>query len=165
MPLAMLTRRQDFVAAKDGPDAAAHGARGFLLQGRLRPEASDISGPRYGITVSNYTIRRKLLEAETPNDRASNAAGGKKRPGAANKKRGPVSVSRNRMRRRLREALLLIAPRQARDDCDYVLIGRPAALTMPFDILLKDLEKGFQKVHRRIIPSVNTGKSGPRSPL
>lgn len=162
MPLAMLTRRQDFVAAREGPGAAAHGARGFLLQGRRRPESSAISGPRYGITVSNHTIRRKLIEAEKPQDSAGSAAKGKKQRGGANKKRGPVSVSRNRMRRRLREALLLIAPRHARDDCDYVLIGRPAALTMPFDILLKDLEKGFQKVHRRIIPSGNTGKSGPR---
>ncbi len=150
MRLAMLTKRRDFLAAKSGPETAAYGSRGFLLQARRR-QASDNRGaeaegpPRFGITVSNHTVRREIMARAG----AVQKKGGK----APDGRRGPVSVFRNRMRRRLRAALCQVAPQQAQGGIDYVVIGRPALLTMPFEILLKDLEKSFQKVHRRIIPT------------
>lgn len=150
MRLAMLTKRRDFLAAKSGPQTAAYGCSGFLLQARRRKPAEgdgvDAEGPRFGITVSNHTVRREIMARAAkrlPNEAKTGARG----------RRGPVSVLRNRMRRRLREALREVAPGAAQAGVDYVIIGRPAVLTLPFEILLKDLEKSFQKVHRRIIPT------------
>lgn len=179
MRLNMLKRRRDFLAAKGRRGCnltAAYGTKGFMLQARKR-SAGEVtalrgqSGPRYGITVSKHTIRRALERKSTAlktagqigqKNRPKNStnkgagkglrkAGGKSGP----QKRGPLAVERNRMRRRLREALNIIAPKMARDGMDYVVIGRDDGLSIPFEILLKDLEKSFQKVHRRIIPSGN----------
>lgn len=51
------------------------------------------------------------------------------------------SVVRNRIRRRLREAVRLSSG--ANPGTDYVLIGRRAALTLPFDRLVADLMSGY----------------------
>lgn len=51
------------------------------------------------------------------------------------------SVVRNRIRRRLREAVRLYPG--ANSGTDYVLIGRRAALTLPFDRLVADLMSGY----------------------
>ena len=52
----------------------------------------------------------------------------------ATKKLGNA-VTRNRIRRRLKEAVRLVAPGAARAGCDYVLIAREAAATRPFAAL------------------------------
>jgi ribonuclease P protein component len=57
------------------------------------------------------------------------------------------AVARNRIRRRLRALVALLAPDKALQDHDYVLIARPAALERPFTDLKKDLERAFQRVH------------------
>ena len=53
------------------------------------------------------------------------------------------SPERNRIRRRLREAVRLAAPDHALAASDYVLVGRRAALSQPFDSLVADLISGF----------------------
>ena len=58
------------------------------------------------------------------------------------------AVVRNRIRRRLREAVRL-PPATAAAGTDYVLIGRRAALTLPFDRLITDLMSGFAALSRR----------------
>lgn len=177
MRLNMLKRRQDFLAARGRPDSsltATHGTKSYLLQARWRQEgmgdqgASGDIGPRYGITVSKHTIRRALstdknkpVSKDALQNRAQNVE--TKRTASKNAlKRGPIAVKRNKLRRRLKEALVLVAPKMARDGVDYVVIGRDEGLTIPFEILLKDLEKSFQKVHRRIIPSSNRQATGRR---
>ncbi|MBN9280549.1 MAG: ribonuclease P protein component [Hyphomicrobium sp.] len=64
----------------------------------------------------------------------------------ATKKLGNAVV-RNRIRRRLREAVRLVAPSQARTGCDYVLIAREAAASRPFAALEKDLVAAFAALH------------------
>ena len=54
------------------------------------------------------------------------------------------SVQRNRIRRRLKEALRAAAPLEARADCDYVLVARREALTREFAALVADLRGAFQ---------------------
>ena len=44
------------------------------------------------------------------------------------------AVQRNRVRRRLKEALRQVLPQDAEENTDYVLIGRTEALTRPFSI-------------------------------
>ena len=64
----------------------------------------------------------------------------------ATKKLGNAVV-RNRIRRRLKEAVRLVAPDHARPGCDYVLIAREAAATRPFAALEKDLVAALAAVH------------------
>jgi ribonuclease P protein component len=58
------------------------------------------------------------------------------------------AVVRNRIRRRLREAVRLSAADAASPGVDYVLIGRFAALTLPFDRLIDDLRSGLAALGR-----------------
>ena len=67
------------------------------------------------------------------------------------------AVVRNRIRRRLREAVRLSAGDVARPGVDYVLIGRRAALTLPFDRLVDDLRSGLGALGR------NARDAGDRS--
>ncbi len=62
------------------------------------------------------------------------------------------AVVRNRIRRRLREALRAGALDQARQGFDYVVIGRQAALKRPFDQLVTDMRVSLGKVHGKPKP-------------
>ena len=62
---------------------------------------------------------------------------------------------RNRVRRRLRE-MVRLSPARMRQGYDYVLIGRRAALGLPFERLVEDFMRAINRVH--------TGKSTGTSP-
>jgi len=62
---------------------------------------------------------------------------------------------RNRVRRRLRE-MVRLSPAEMRQGYDYVLIGRRAALGLPFERLVEDFMRAINRVH--------TGKSTGTSP-
>ena len=57
------------------------------------------------------------------------------------------AVVRNRVRRRLKSAIDLIATARAQPGYDYVLIARSPALTRPFADLKKELEDALHRVH------------------
>ena len=57
------------------------------------------------------------------------------------------AVERNRVRRRLREIVRLAPPARMRPGYDYVLIGRRAALDLPFDRLVEDFDRALGRVH------------------
>lgn len=121
MRLETLKTRRDFARVKDGGKWAA---KSFVLQAIVRGD----SGPaRFGFTVSGRSLAVK------------DASGVTKRAGA---------VIRNRARRRLKEALRLLAPVHARPGFDYVVIGRREALHQSFADLLEDVVLAFAKVHR-----------------
>lgn len=65
------------------------------------------------------------------------------------------AVVRNRIRRRLREALRLASSLEALPDHDYVLMAREAALTIGFEALIGEIDHAFARI-RRIKP-----RSGP----
>ncbi len=58
------------------------------------------------------------------------------------------AVARNRIRRRLKEAVRAAEPLEARADCDYVLMARREALTRPFGDLVDDLRRAFRAIGR-----------------
>jgi ribonuclease P protein component len=58
------------------------------------------------------------------------------------------AVKRNRMRRRLKEAVRLVQQQHAAEEFDYVLIARSPALDRPFSELISDLVTAFQRVNR-----------------
>jgi ribonuclease P protein component len=59
------------------------------------------------------------------------------------------AVVRNRIRRRLREAVRLCAQELARPGYDYVLIAKDGALKRPFLDLLQDVRTALERVHTR----------------
>ena len=56
------------------------------------------------------------------------------------------AVVRNRVRRRLREALKQVPVELFAPGYDYVFIARAAALTRPFPLLLDDLKRGLLRL-------------------
>jgi len=59
------------------------------------------------------------------------------------------AVERNRVRRRLREIVRLSATSALRAGHDYVLIGRRAALNVPFARMTQDFEGALRRIHAR----------------
>lgn len=59
------------------------------------------------------------------------------------------AVERNRLRRRLKEALRRAEKLDARADHDYVVVARRAALSRPFELLRADLNRAFAAIHVR----------------
>jgi ribonuclease P protein component len=55
------------------------------------------------------------------------------------KKTYKSAVKRNRIKRRLRAVAQEVLPEYARENCDYVLIGRELTLSRPYETLKKDL--------------------------
>jgi len=58
-----------------------------------------------------------------------------------------TAVERNRVRRRLREIVRLSTANRLRAGHDYVLIGRRAALSLPFGELVQDFEGALRRIH------------------
>ena len=71
------------------------------------------------------------------------------------------AVVRNRVRRRLRAAAELVIPLLARQDCDYVVIGRRQSLKRPFPALVQDLEQAIRKVRAERVAAVRQPVSSP----
>ncbi len=67
------------------------------------------------------------------------------------------AVVRNRIRRRLKEALRLSRNLETRPDHDYVVMAQREALGRRFDLLLADLERAFYLVHASSSPSGRAG--------
>ena len=57
------------------------------------------------------------------------------------------AVERNRVRRRLREVVRRFARDRTRTGHDYVLIGRRAALKLPFGRLVQDFDGALRRLH------------------
>ena len=58
------------------------------------------------------------------------------------------AVERNRIRRRLKEALRAAQPLEAEADCDYVLMARREALSRRFAALVDDVRNAFRAAGR-----------------
>ena len=58
-----------------------------------------------------------------------------------------TAVERNRVRRRLREVVRLSAAARMRRGHDYVLIGRRAALELPFEKMIEEFDRTLRRVH------------------
>ena len=75
------------------------------------------------------------------------------------------AVERNRVRRRLREVVRLAPSDRMRLGHDYVLIGRRAALVLPFARMIEDFERALRRVHAGSAGSGGTRAGGaPSSP-
>jgi ribonuclease P protein component len=59
------------------------------------------------------------------------------------------AVARNRVRRRLREIVRLSDADRFRVGSDYVVIGRRAALDLPFGRLAEDFSRALARIHQQ----------------
>jgi ribonuclease P protein component len=59
------------------------------------------------------------------------------------------AVERNRVRRRLREIVRLSDAARLRPGSDYVLVGRRAALDLPFARLIEDFARALERIHQQ----------------
>jgi len=59
-----------------------------------------------------------------------------------------TATERNRIRRRLREAVRQLDAMAMRPQHDYVVVGRRAALTCDFDTILDDLRSALSRLDR-----------------
>jgi ribonuclease P protein component len=94
------------------------------------------SGPKVGATAFVLQARRR------PDDEAA-------RVGFTVSKKVGNAVERNRVRRRLREAVRRSAAIGMRSGHDYVVVGRRAALSEPFRRLASDLEQALIRIHQK----------------
>jgi ribonuclease P protein component len=75
------------------------------------------------------------------------------------------AVERNRVKRRLREIVRLSPAERMRAGHDYVLIGRRAALDMPFPRMLDEFERSLSRVHtERASAKRREGRGPPPAP-
>jgi len=73
------------------------------------------------------------------------------------------AVRRNRIRRRLKEAVRLAAADHFRAGCDYVIVGRAATVDRPFAKLISDIISAVDYLHRPEAADNNAaGASGGR---
>lgn len=68
-----------------------------------------------------------------------------------------TAVERNRVRRRLRELVRLAPTGALKPGHDYVLVGRRAALALPFDRLKAELDGALRRIEK-------TNKAQPSAP-
>ncbi len=57
------------------------------------------------------------------------------------------AVERNRVRRRLKEIVRLSDPNRLQSGHDYVLVGRRAALKLPFERMTDDFKGALRRAH------------------
>jgi ribonuclease P protein component len=78
------------------------------------------------------------------------------------------AVERNRVRRRLREIVRRASGETARPGHDYVLVGRRAGLSAPFDGLLDDFKSALQRLHAgrstKAKPELRRSEGGRKNP-
>ena len=94
------------------------------------------------ITRSGFVLQALTRETPAPGIRENHP-----RFGLTVTKKIGNAVVRNRIRRRLREAVKR-AGAHAAAATDYVVVARPAALTLQFERLVTDLTNGFEFLSR-----------------
>ena len=72
------------------------------------------------------------------------------------------AVLRNRIRRRLKEAVRLALDLETRPDHDYVLMAEREAVRLRFDLLQADLIRAFSLVHSGAARSASTRRPNDR---
>ncbi len=105
---------------------------------RLRQRA-DFLAAATGLKVSAGAF---VLQARRRSD------DGPARVGFTVSKKVGNAVERNRVRRRLRE-IVRLSPLPLLSGHDYVLVGRRAALTLPFSRIAQDYQGALKRVQKR----------------
>ncbi|QGM47815.1 ribonuclease P protein component [Methylocystis heyeri] len=122
-------------------EASGASAPGLAAPERLRRREEFLRASASGIS-RNYGAFKVLMAV-----RADDAEGAP-RFGFTVTKKVAGAVGRNRIRRRLKEALRVSKAHGARPGRDYVFIARRAALTAPFADLIAQMADGLARLGR-----------------
>lgn len=123
-PIETLKRRADFLRIRGG---VRWGTPSFLMESkprRIADKNDDTAQEGHSIARFGYTVTKRQGNA----------------------------VIRNRMRRRLKEAVRLVGGDYAKPGNDYVVVARAGALHRPFEALTKDLVEALQRLARPARP-------------
>jgi len=71
------------------------------------------------------------------------------------------AVERNRVRRRLREIVRLATAGSMHEGHDYVLIGRRAALNLPFGEIIRELDAALRRIHTQKTEATGGARKRP----
>lgn len=123
--LETLKRRSEYLRLHGGRKA---GTTGFLLETKPRAALAGNAGP--------------LGLPATPKPRHDGP-----RFGFTVTKKIGGAVARNRIRRRLKEAVRAVASAHARAGFDYVVVARKPAFDMPYATLVADMRMALDQVH------------------
>jgi len=140
-----LRRRADFLRAAKG---MRFFARGLTLQAAPRPIASETMEARAPRDPTAFGAWTRTDQTGDPLDDLP-CAEVRPRFGFTVTKQSGGAVQRNRIRRRLKEALRLLNPLPAWPGHDYVILARPEALSMPFRALQGELVRALGKIDIR----------------
>jgi len=113
---------------------------------RLRQRADFLAAA----TASKVPATGFVLQARKRGDE------GPVRVGFTVSKKVGKAVERNRVRRRLRDIVRRSNPAWMRSGHDYVLIGRRAALNLPFARMSEDFEGALRRLHEGRIAAKRT---------
>ena len=97
-----------------------------------------------------------------PDGEVGAAPGQVPRVGLTVTKKTGGAVARNRIRRRLREALRHAKALSTEPDTDYVIVARREALTLAFDRLIADLETAIRRAAGQLMRPRGPGKTSRR---
>ncbi len=140
-----LRRRTDFLRAAKGMRFVA---RGLTLQAAPRAIPFEAMGRCAPRDPNTFGARTRPAQTGNPLDFLP-CAEAQPRFGFTVTKQSGGAVQRNRIRRRLKEALRLLNPLPARPGHDYVILARPEALGMPFLALQGELIRALGKIGAR----------------
>jgi ribonuclease P protein component len=141
--------RPDPPSPKASADLRTYAALSLKLE-RLRTRA-DFLRAQKGVRKSRSGLGLEVCA--TPE---GSAHAGCARAGFTATKKIGNAVIRNRAKRRLRAAAAAVLPLLGREGRDYVLIARPATLTLPFAALKDELANVISSAHA-------AGESGARA--
>ncbi|WOJ88833.1 ribonuclease P protein component [Methylocapsa polymorpha] len=147
-----LTRRAEFLAVGKGKRLYA---KGFALQAaprEIKAAPRQIQKAAPGSSGSAPSLEPALDEAPLP-----------PRFGFTVTKKLGGAVLRNRIRRRLKEALRRLDPLPARPAHDYVILARPEALGMAFSALQAELARALKQDPKNWRPAPRKDQAKPKA--
>jgi len=150
LAISRLKKRKDFLNAAKGD---RFHARAFSLQlaRSLETVLPEAVSPH---AVSSEAVSSEVVSSEAVPPEAMEPAKGDTRFGFTVTKKLGKAVIRNRIRRRLREALRLSPTLPLGPGRDYVIVAKAEALNAPFALLQDELHTACKRI----------GKTGPRKP-
>jgi len=158
-----LRRRADFLRAAKGK---RFHARGLTLQAAPRPIPSPPGTMNWRAPGDPNACGAGAgkVQIDNPLD-APSRVDAPPRFGFTVTKQSGGAVRRNRIRRRLKEALRLLKPLPARPGHDYVILARPEALSMSFRTLQSELVRALGKIDSRKNPPPIRPDHGCNAPV